>query len=124
MWAPDNYTQVLRENPETVCPKIIEACVTDLHFCPPPPLLPTALAHANLCAKVVFCIIKVFRSAGGIPAAARALLRNFEVKQMWRTTFSARNPLESFGIPWNPRVFGPGIPSKVRSAQRLPKAEK
>ena len=57
-WAPDSYAQVLRNNPETICLEILEACVTDRHACPPPHLFSTALAHASLCVKVVFSIIK------------------------------------------------------------------
>ena len=84
---------------------------------------PLHLSRAGLCVRIVFSIIKGFCSAGGIPTAVCELLSNSYVKRMCSTTFSARNPLESFGIPWNPPSSGPGIPAKLSSAYRRPKAE-
>ena len=87
------------------------------------PLFPRHFSRSGLCVGIVFSIIKGCCSAGGIPTAVCDLPTKSYVKCMCTTTFSARNPLESLGIPWNPPTFGPGIPAKVPSAHRSPKAE-
>ena len=78
-------------------------------------LCPLHLCRAGLSVRIVFSIIKGFCSSGGIPTAVCELPTNSYVKCMCTTIFSARNPLESLGIPWNPLLFGPGIPAKLWS---------
>ena len=76
-------------------------------------LFPLHLSRAGLSVRIVLSIIKGFCSSGGIPTAVCELPTNSYVKCMCTTIFSARNPLESLGVPWNPLLFGPGIPAKL-----------